>query len=86
MISIVCNAGKYSKVAIVEEEQCEDLLLFVELLGHHAMNVEEMGEQRIPDSNVQIVDVLLNGVCLLLSLVNEELLKVLDERVLYNFS
>ena len=63
-------------MAIVEEEQCEDLMLFVELLGHHATILEETGERQVPGSSIQLVDVLLNGVCLLLTFVNEELLKV----------
>ena len=71
-----CCAGKYSKLSIVEEEQCEDLLLFVELLGHHATMLEEAGEEQVPGSSIQLVDVLLNGTCLLLTFVNEELLKV----------
>ena len=71
-----CHAGKYGKQAIVEEEQCEDLLLFVELLGHHATMLEEAGEEQVPGSSVQLVDVLLSGTCLLLTFVNEELLKV----------
>ena len=71
------SSGKYSKLAIVEEEQCEDLLLFVELLGHHTTMLEEMGERRqVPENSVQLSDVILNGVCLLLSFVNGELLKV----------
>ena len=28
------SAGKYSKVALVEEEQCEDLLQFMKMLSH----------------------------------------------------
>ena len=68
--------GKYAKLAILEEEQCEDLLLFVELLHCHTMIIEEVGDVAIPDSNVQVADVVSTGVCLLLSFVNEELLKV----------
>ena len=64
-------AGKYSsKLAIVEEEQCEDLLLFVELLGHHSAIQEELGGAE------DLLPVLADGVRLLLSLINEELLKV----------
>ena len=72
----MCFAGKYAKQALLEEEQCEDLLLFVELLRCQTMIVEEVGDTVIPDSNVQVADVISTGVCLLLSFVNEELLKV----------
>ena len=69
-------AGKYSKETIVEEEQCEDLLLFVELLDHHTAILEEVGDQLIPESKERLVAVLVDGVCLLLSFINEEQLKV----------
>ena len=74
-------AGKYSKLAIVEEEQCDDLLLFVELLDHHTAILEEVGDQLIPESKEQLAAVLVDGVCLLLSFVNEELLKVCTSTV-----
>jgi hypothetical protein len=78
VLSSICYiiAGKYSKLAIVEEEQYEDLLLFVELLDHHAAILEEVGDQLIAESKEQLVAVLVDGVCLLLSFVNEELLRV----------
>ena len=76
MLSYFVIAGKYSKLALVEEEQCEDLLLFVELLDHHTAILEEVGDQLIPESKEQLVAVLVDGVCLLLSFVNEEMLKV----------
>lgn len=76
MVVYAYTAGKYSKLAIVEEEQCEDLLLFVELIGHHTTMMEEFGDRQRPENNVQLTEVILNGVCLLLSFVNEELLKV----------
>ena len=73
---LLLNAGKYSKLALVEDEQCEDLLLFVELLDHTATILEEVGDHVIPESRQHLVAVLVDGVCLLLSFVNEELLKV----------
>lgn len=72
-------------MALLEEEQCEDLLLFVELLHCHTMIMEEVGDVAIPDSNVQVTDVISTGVCLLLSFVNEELLKVYYYILLYGF-
>ena len=69
-------AGKYSKLALVEDEQCEELLLFVELLDHHIAILEEVGDQLVTESKEQVVALLVDGVCLLLSFVNEELLKV----------
>ena len=69
-------AGKYSKLALVEDEQWEDLLLFVELLDHHTAILEEVGDQLVTESKKQVVALLVDGVCLLLSFINEELLKV----------
>ncbi len=48
----------------------------MELLDHHAAILEEVGDQLIAESKEQFVAVLVDGVCLLLSFVNEELLRV----------
>ena len=48
----------------------------MELLDHHTAILEEVGDQLVTESKEQVVALLVDGVCLLLSFVNEELLKV----------
>lgn len=44
-LSLTLTAGKYSKVPMVEEEQCDDLLHFMRLLIHLIRNSVEIGMQ-----------------------------------------
>ena len=44
-LSLTLTAGKYSKVPMVEEQQCEDLLHFMRLLIHLVRNAVEIGMQ-----------------------------------------
>ena len=76
--------GKYSKVCLTEEEQCEDLLLFLKLLSH--LTTKDYLNFAPDDSNsaesqwkVEPVDVMVTGVSIVLPLMSEETLKVRGE-------
>ena len=73
-------AGKYSKLGLAEEEQCEDLLLFMKLLSHLTTKdfldfaPKETTRSDLPD--VKPVDVVVTGISIVLPLMSEETLKV----------
>ena len=64
----------------MEEEQCEDLLLFMKLLSHlTAKNYLDFGpvESASPGKvKVEVVDVVMSGMGMVLPLITEEILKV----------
>ncbi len=73
--------GKYSKLSLQEEEQCDDLLLFLKLLSHLTskdfLNFGPVEEQTDPLlSAVKPVDVVVSGMNIVLPLMSEETLKV----------
>lgn len=78
---IFCGgAGKYSKASLVEEEQCEDLLLFMKLLSYLTTKsycdfgpVETAGPR---EAIVEAVDVVMSGINTVLPLITDETLKV----------
>lgn len=73
------HAGKYSKLCLTEEEQCEDMMLFLKLLSHltskdyldFAPNSASVGR-----GTVEPVDVVVTGITIVLPLMSEETLKV----------
>lgn len=73
-------AGKYSKLSVTEEEQCEDLLLFLKLLSHLTtkdyLNFAPDDESAGPAVKVEPVDVVVTGINIVLPLMSEETLKV----------
>ena len=68
-------SGKYTKAALAEEEQCEDLLIFMRMLAHlTTKDYLDFGEST--SNAVQPVDVIITGIGIVLPLLNEEILKV----------
>ena len=71
-------AGKYSLVAMVEEEQCEELLLLMKLLSHLSSknNLNFGPVEAASPGEVEAVDVVISGLSTILPLMTEETLKV----------
>ena len=76
--SVFIFIGKYSKLALVEEEQCEDLLLFMKLLTHlTTKDYLDFGPiNDVVSPKVKSVDVVVTGISIVLPLMSEETLKV----------
>lgn len=72
-----CSTGKYKRGSLAEEEQCEDLLLFMKML-YNLTTKDFLDFGGVDDSEVGVasVDVVISGVSIILPLMNEELLKV----------
>ena len=70
-------AGKYSGKCVVEEEQCEDLTLFLKLLSHlTAKDYLSFVPVEEGEGTVEPVDVVVTGINTVLPLMSEETLKV----------
>ena len=73
--------GKYTSSSFIEEEQCEDLLLFMKLLSHLTTKdylnfAPDDDSQSDSVDKVEPVDVVVVGICTVLPLISEETLKV----------
>lgn len=70
------HAGKYSKLCLTEEEQCEDMMLFLKLLSHLTSKDYLDFAPSVGRGTVEPVDVVVTGITIVLPLMSEETLKV----------